>query len=530
MKYKQKFPFTEVSEVIEANVKMPIDEFLKDVRFPYIKNMQDAVDFAMKFASDNPNGNIWCVGDYDVDGLVATSLIYWGFQKLGRNINLRIPHRMSEGYGLSEKIIDEIDDGLIITVDNGIAAIPAIKKAKEKGLYVIVTDHHLPSVDEHGNVVLPPADIIVDPHIDTESEYKDFCGAALAYFFVKKMFPDAELKPLLSLASIATVADMMPLIGANRTLVKDGLLCINKGITVPGLNEIISMKNLSVITEEDYGFLIGPAFNAPGRLYDSGGDKVLSVLNSKISNPALPWQVQELFDINEMRKKIVKDGVVIAESLITDERPIVIFHPSFGEGIVGIIAGQLTEKYGTPSIVFTETHNGLYKGSARSTENIHLKNALDKMKYTMIGYGGHAGAAGVTVSPDKFEEFKKTFVECVGTEDRRSDEMFYDLDITENDIPFMVRELQTYAPYGVGNPKPCFHITLDISKGSFSVMGDGSHFSVDMGSFKLLGFGKTQQYNDYGKPSKIECICNLSMDYSYGRSVIRAEIMDFMPA
>lgn len=526
--FEQRLKATDVEEVIEYNVKMPVSEFLEDVRFPFIKNMREAVALAKKYLAEHPGCTVYIIGDYDTDGLLASTNLEWAFKRLGVNVKIRIPRRMSEGYGLKEKIIDEIDDGLVITVDNGIAAKDAIQKAKDKGLTVIVIDHHLAPRDEDGNMILPPADVIVDPHIEEESEFKMFCGAALAYFFAKEMFPDANLYPLLVLASIATVADVMPLVGANRTLVKDGLELINARKNVPGLNAIIDAKELTVITEEDFGFLFGPIFNAAGRLYDNGGTKVLNVLCSSNTNPALKWQVKELIEINEKRKSIVKESMVIADNLVTDERPIVIYHPSFGEGIVGIISGQLTERYNTPSIVFTLTPNGVYKGSARSTENIHLKNALDKMQSTMLGYGGHAGAAGVSVSPEEFDNFKNAFIENVGTEHNDSDALQYDLEITENDIESMAMEVEKFAPYGEGNPKVRFHLKLDVTNGSYAVMGDGTHFCITMDDYKVMGFGLVSKYEAMGMPKKMEVVCYISYNWYGGQKAINVELIDFI--
>lgn len=517
----------DVKSIIERNTGMTSEQFLKEYHMPEITNIKPAVELTKNFIKEHPECEIVCVGDYDFDGISATSIVYWGFQKLGRNIRLRIPHRMSEGYGLSEKIIDELNDkSLVITVDNGITAVSAIQKAKKRGMTVIVMDHHLPKFDKDGNAELPPADIIVDPHI-YEDEFKPVCGAALAYYFVKEMFPDALLKPLLTLASVATVTDVMPLVMFNRTLVKDGLAAINNGCTVPGLASLIKEKELSVITEEDYGFLIGPVFNAPGRLYDDGGKIGLQVLNARRSDAELPWKVKNLVKINEKRKNIVKESMIIAESLVTEERPIVICHPSFEEGIVGILAGHLTEKYNTPCIVFTKTAEGIYKGSGRSTEHIHLKQKLDKIKDTMLGYGGHAGAAGLSVNPDRFEEFKQAFVKTVGVQDECSSDVYYDLDITENDIEDLAEELQIYAPYGEGNPKPVFHIKLDLSDGDFMIMGDGTHFSISMPRYKVMGFGLLQKYREYECPKKIDAIVYISNDWFRGVNRIKLELIDF---
>lgn len=533
--FKKRDNSKDIASVIERNTKMPIANFLMDVRLPIIDGIKKAVEFVKNYINTHPDCNITIVGDYDSDGINATAIMYWVFAKLNltKNLTIRIPKRISEGYGLNPKIIEEIPSGLLITVDNGIAAHEAIQMAKDKGLAVIVTDHHLPPKDENQKDILPNADIIVDTHIDGDkSEFHDYCGAAIAYAFAREMFPDAKLYPLLVLASIATITDVMPLVGANRTLVKDGLECINKGKNVPGLSTLIQEMGLSHIDEYNYGFDLGPAFNAPGRLYDEGAQKVLELLMAKRDDRSMPYRARNLIAINNVRKGKVREAMELAETLITSERPICIYHPAFEEGIVGIIAGKLTEKYGTPSVVFTDAHNGGMKGSARSTENIHLKNRLDMMKNDeMFGYGGHAGAAGIKIhKAEYFDEFRKKFVETVGTEKIVVTDIMYDLELKEDDIGKAIKELKTYAPYGEGNPKPVFHMTVKIPENEYRVIGDGSHFSVRMNQYTLMGFGLSAKYEACGRPSTIEVVATLAENWFNGRCSNKVEIIDFEPA
>lgn len=533
--FKKRDNSVDIAGVVERNTKMPIEDFLKDVRLPFIDGIKRAVNFVKEYINNNPDCDITIVGDYDSDGINATAIMYWVFAKLGltKHLKIRIPKRISEGYGLNPKIISEISSGLLITVDNGIAAHEAIQMAKDKGLAVIVTDHHLPPKDENQKDILPNADIIVDPHIDGDkSEFHDYCGAAIAYAFAREMFPEANLYPLLVLASIATVTDVMPLVGANRTLVKDGLVCINKQKNVPGLNTLIQEMGLSHIDEYNYGFDIGPAFNAPGRLYDEGAKKVLELLTAKRDDRSMPYRARNLIATNNVRKGKVREAMAVAESLVTSERPICIYDSSFEEGIVGIIAGKLTEKYNTPSVVFTDGSNGGMKGSARSTANIHLKNRLDAMKNDgMFGYGGHAGAAGIKLFNAKdFEAFKKEFVKTVGTEKIVATDIMYDLELAENDIGLAIKELKTYAPYGEGNPKPVFHMTVKIPQNEYRVIGDGTHFSVRMNQYTMMGFGLVEKYEACGRPEEIEIVATLSENWFNGRCSNKVEIIDFEPA
>ena len=186
------------------------EQFFDERLDPHVDQLDEAVAFVRNWMMLNDDETITIVGDYDVDGIVSTDILYEALKKTNRTPVTRLPRRFSEGYGLSEKIIDEISEGLLITVDNGIAALPAIKKAKAKGLSVIVIDHHLPVIGDDGKIILPPADVILDPHVYPEkSEFVDYCGAGLAYRFAKKLLPNLKLIELLNLASLGTVADVM---------------------------------------------------------------------------------------------------------------------------------------------------------------------------------------------------------------------------------------------------------------------------------------------------------------------------------
>lgn len=249
-----------IAEVIERNTSVKAEEFvLLSEKEPFIKNLKETVELIL----NNKGKPFHIVGDYDTDAICATAIMEAGLRRGGIHASTRLPKRFSEGYGLSKKIIDEIDSGVIITVDNGIAAHDAIKAAKEKGLIVIVTDHHLAPENENGIQIFPPADIIVDPAVENESEFHAYCGAAVAYRIVKELAPAFDMTSLMILASIATVADVMPLVGANRKLVIDGLKAVNSGKGVTGLRVLLQkIKLTSHITEDDYGFKLGPIFNA----------------------------------------------------------------------------------------------------------------------------------------------------------------------------------------------------------------------------------------------------------------------------
>ena len=526
--YKKKGICNTIKDVIERN-HPDIKDFLSPNPNPQIVNLKKAVNMLKNIVSDDPNIPIKIVGDYDVDGIKATVIMVKALRMYGLNPSTRIPHRFSEGYGLSEKIIDEISDGLIITVDNGIAAIDAIKKAKEKGLYVIITDHHLPQKKD-GNIILPEADIIVDPWVYEESEYTGYCGAGLAYRFAKELLPKSNLDDLKVLAAIATIADIMPLKGANRLLVQDGLKLINKGRVVPGLRHLLRKLKLEEhITEDDFAFTIGPIINASGRLYDDGASSVLDIFVADWRDYQLPYKCGKLIDINEERKKRLRNAIDSIDLPTHKSTPLVIYDPDWGEGIVGLIAGKLCEKYHVPVIAFTRTKSGQLKGSGRSIPGIHLKNVLDSIpKDILIGYGGHEGAAGLSIKKENLKRFEKEFEKACGTLPEKP-EITYDLELPFNLVDTL-DELDKYAPYGAKNPKVRFHFYFKIDK--VEQLGDGTHIRLSNNntSLELIGFDMYNIYLTMGAPSKIEVIGYLSNQWFNGNSKPQIEMLSFCPA
>lgn len=538
--YIKKDKLNNVKDIVLRNIKENgyTEEQFFDEKEPYLYQLDEAVEFTKDYLMLNDDTVITVVGDYDVDGIAATTNMYWGLvayikqNKINATVKTRLPRRFTEGYGLSEKIIDEINDGLVITVDNGIAAISAIKKAKDKGLSVIVTDHHLPPSNSKGKMMLPPADIILNPHIYPEkSEFEDYCGAGLAYRFIKKLLPDMKLLELLSLTSVATVADIMPLYGANRKLVIDGLKATNNKKVLPGMREL--MINLSMFdghaTEGDYGFKIGPTFNASGRLYDSGADKVLRLLKMNQDDPRIPFKANNLVKTNDKRKEIQRKDMERVMSNYNGDKPVIIYDPEIGEGIIGLVAGRMTEDFHCPSICFTKTDKeGIIKGSARSIPEIHLKNVLDKIQDKMVGYGGHAGAAGLSIELSRLEEFKEAFKNACGEIPSLPDDIYYDIDIDSmEEIPEFTEQLKRYEPYGEANPRVVFHLKCNVNISNYAKIGDGSHFMIKEDNITIMGFGKADEYEEKGKPETLDMVGYLSESWYNNECSYKFEIISF---
>lgn len=537
--FKKRDKCNSVKEVVERNTGISSEEFLKDVVVSHLHNLDETAEFIKSFITKYPHAIIRIVGDYDVDGDTSTSILYFMFLALGFEAKTRIPRRFSEGYGLSEKIVDEMPavsegEALLITCDNGISSYDAIAKAKKKGYVVVVTDHHLPPRDVNGNMILPPADIILNPHIEPEkSDFCEICGATVAYRLAEKLLPDKNLIQLLVLASIGTVCDVMPLVNYNRTLVKKGLEAINQRKVVAGLNAVLTKENFdNHINEEDFGFTIGPIFNAAGRLYDNGAEKVVELLKGKSDN--LAKMAENLHGINDIRKSFVREAMERVKKAYPTgipHKPTVWYDPETKEGIIGIVAGQITEKYAVPSIVFTDTEDeGVLKGSGRCIPEIHLKETLDKIQDLILGYGGHAGAAGLAIKKENLEAFTKAFQDACGDLPELTDEVFYDLELDGSNMKQIADDINIYGPFGEGNPKPILHCRFNLSKGEFKkIGGDKTHFMVKYPNFTIMGFGLVEKYENLDKPSDIECIGYLKENWFNGKMSYQFQISDFEP-
>ena len=516
-------------DVVENNTGVPVGKFIKKSKEPWIKNLSEAVRI-VKSPTSAGHPLVTVVGDYDADGICASLVMAYGLYMAGIPFRVRLPHRFSEGYGLSEKIIDEIKSGIVLTVDNGIAAHTAIKKAKSKGLTVVVTDHHLAARNKDGSPRIPEADVVVNPSIDTESGWHDYCGAAVAYRFVKELL-GADVPELKVLASIATVADVMPLYGPNRDLVNEGLELLNSGYAVPGLKRLVDMMNLSHINEEDYGFGIGPVFNASGRLFDDGSETVLKTLMLPSNSEQLENGLEMLLENNQTRKALTESALKAAESEYGGERPAVIFNPEIGEGIIGLVAGKFCEKYQCPTVCFTRSHNGMLKGSGRSIPGIHLKEALDRIKDILAGYGGHEGAAGLSIKESDLGRFTEAFKTACGKIPPYTDDLYYDLDITQAMLGETGKEQKQYAPYGCGNPKPVYRVKLEVKPEGLRITKDGKHLTYWEPGFKFIGFGMADKYRKlleaHGYPKSLDCVGQITEDWYNERLSYQLQLIDF---
>lgn len=413
-----------VEDVKEANLLQKLEPFSN------LKGIDDAVRLLAKATLQKKK--ICIVADYDVDGATACAIAVRGLRMFGASVGFVVPDRFVHGYGLTPSVVDEAirktNPDLLITVDNGIASNEGVDYARKKGLSVLVTDHHLPGD------VLPNADCIVNPNqggCGFKSKSLAGCGVmfyVLAAFkaYMEKIgaygeMPAPNVFSLLDLVAIGTIADVVKLDSNNRMLVKLGLGLIRSGRTRPGVSALIDVakRNGERLTTTDIGFALGPRINAAGRLEDMTIG--INCLLTDDENTAKKL-AKELDGINKERKKIetdMREQAMELPELGTSENSKVVFDPSFHEGVVGIVASRIKEEFYRPTIVFAEVHGNpdLIKGSGRSIQEVHLRDALDLVfKRTpglILKFGGHAMAAGLTIEKKNFEIFSKEFDHAV---------------------------------------------------------------------------------------------------------------------
>lgn len=466
-----------VSSIEEAHLDKLGVSSTDEVNAWYTKAMRDeykitGIKRVCRLLMENISRPVWIFGDYDVDGICATSIIYRALKWTGfKNVHYRLPHRFSEGFGLNKTMVDEITDenAVIITVDNGIAALEAVSYAKEKGFTVIVTDHHEPVVDEDGNAILPKADIIIDPvAIPKSAGFRGYCGAGIAYKIAKALMKnDRRIQSLLPLAALATVCDHMKLINENFYIVRAGLMRINREtpICVSGLLALIKVLDVSYCDTSTFGYMIGPCVNAPERLQD-GGAEIAVRLFTEDDLDKCTVLANTLIDFNYRRKVAVSNALSKTATNVNMKSipyPLVIYVPDIGDGIIGIIAGELARQYNVPAAVFTDCNiPGFYKGSLRSIDGYNVKANLDKCRDLFEGgtYGGHVSAGGATIKKENFESLREALIEQAETSAPViSNVSYYDVEIKNEQIEEAILENERFQPFGEGNEDLVFKVT-----------------------------------------------------------------------
>ncbi|MEG2660169.1 MAG: single-stranded-DNA-specific exonuclease RecJ [Oscillospiraceae bacterium] len=479
-------------------------------------------------------------GDYDVDGVTATALLYTYLDGLCADVYYKLPNREDDGYGLSVQTVDYMAEkgvNLIITVDNGVSAIEAIAYAAEKGIDVVVTDHHLPPP------VLPNAIAIVNPQLsEDKSEFKALSGVGVAFKLICALegCEPSELMPFYSdLVAIGTVADIMTLTGENRVLVKAGLEVL-QNTDRPGLAALIEACGFAdkELTADNISYGIAPRLNAAGRMDTANTALDLLLCDDTDSAQDL---VATLVENNAMRQKTEQDiAEEVSKKIIEDikyhsERILVVEGRGYHQGVIGIVASRIVERFGKPAIIISIDENGEGKGSGRSVEGISLYDAISGCKDLLIRFGGHAMAAGLSVREENISAFRSAINVFVNANYPVSVRAPLHLDarvdlqkLTAEDI----ESLSLLAPFGNGNPAPLFYIE-NASIDALYPVSDGKHTRIRLksGNACIYGiiFGTSPTALGYTLNSRVDAAVSLSVYAGKQGKMISARIKELRP-
>lgn len=458
-------------DVDESQFDLFLHPDLERMHDPFL--MEDMSRAVRIICHDVEEGHkIRIVSDYDVDGVMSNYILYKGFRRIGGDVDYVIPHRVREGYGISEDIIIRAhEEGVhtIVTCDNGIAANAALSKAKELGMTVLLTDHHqVPFImeEDRKRYILPPADAILNPKKESCTyPFDDLCGAGVAYklieaIYTKREIPKEELNEFLEFVAVATICDVVTLQDENRIFAVQGLKRMRHSANM-GMRALISANGLAdkVLDAYHVGFKLGPCINASGRLESAIASLELFLeddINSALS------RAQDIFNINEERKELTFQGVDRAQEIMEqqEERKVyVIYLSDCHESLAGIIAGKLREQYNHPMLVLVDSEEeGVLKGSGRSIEGYHMYEALQACNDLLLKYGGHAMAAGFSLHKENLDAFANRLNENCKLESKAfAAKVKIDVELPLYYISEdLIEQLDALAPFGKGNEKPLF--------------------------------------------------------------------------
>lgn len=540
---------------------------INDLHDPYLmKDMDKGTEIIKNAIKENKNIVIY--GDYDADGVVSTYILYVALKRCGANVSYYIPDRELEGYGINIdrlRILHGEGCQVLLTCDNGIAAIDEIKLAKELGMSVVVTDHHeVPFIeDKEGNRIatLPEADAIIDvKQEDCQYPFKQLCGASVAYKFATVLYekmniPKEEANKFIEYAAIATICDVVDILYENRVITKLGLEMLNntKNIGLKALIKAVGIEDRK-IKSYHVGFIIGPCINATGRLDKADLSLKLLLCEDPSEADAIAIQLKEL---NERRQALTEEGFENVCEIIEDyryykDKVILVYNSSIHESIAGIIAGRIKEKYNKPTIILTDSKEELFaKGSGRSIEKYNMFEELSKYKNLMEKFGGHQMAAGLSIKKENINELREKL--NLNSPLKESDfipKLTIDSQVPVCDISMdLISDIENLEPFGKGNPGPVFgdkninverFYILGANKNTLKlVLNTKNHNRID-----ALGFNKVDKFvqiltDAYGPQKTQEILryqrCGIKLDLAFvptlntynGITSVQLKLIDF---
>ena len=513
----------------ESSLKKFLEPSLEDLHDPYLlHDMDKAVD---RIRQAIEQGELILVyGDYDADGMTSASIVKESLEQLGAECLVYLPNRFTDGYGPNDSVykyfIGQQGVSLIVTVDNGVAGHEAIDLAQSMGVDVIVTDHH--SMPE----VLPDAYAIVHPeHPEADYPFKQLAGCGVAFKLACALLEEVQVE-LLDLVAIGTIADMVSLTDENRIMVQYGLEVLRNTQRI-GLQELFEIAGISSsdITEETVGFQLAPRLNALGRLADPNPaiDLLTGFDDEEVHEIAL--MIQEK---NEERKEIVQAIYEEAKSLVDPNKSVqVLAKEGWNPGVLGIVAGRLLEELGQTVIVLN-IEDGRAKGSARSIEAVNIFEALDPHRSIFLAFGGHAGAAGMTLEVEQLDalsEILETYVKDKGIAAKGKSRLYLDEELDLESLSLdTVKSFEKLAPFGMDNQKPVFYIR-DFQVENARSMGAGdSHLKLKISkgtaNFEVVAFGQGAKATEFAQTKQLELAVTLSVNQWNGQTTLQLMMVD----
>lgn len=484
-----------------AEILKFINPSMADLCDPFlIRGMEEGVERTLQALRENET--IMIYGDYDVDGITAASLMFLILNKLGANVHYYLPNRLIEGYGLSEEGIIEAEKkhaSLIISVDTGITANREVEYAKDKFIDCVITDHHEPGES------LPLAAAVVNPKVAGDNAVgKELSGVGVAFKFAQGLYrrlgqDQSELDEHLDLVALGTSADVVPLINENRVLTHFGIIQILRS-SKPGLKSLVFECDLmgKEITTSQIVFVLAPRINAVGRL--GGAEKAIKLLTTK--DTATASTIAKFLEVENRRRKSIDESTLeealaqIEKSIdLENDRAIVLHSEGWHQGVIGIVASRLVERYYLPTVLIAVDNNE-GKGSGRSIPGFHLHDALKSCEDLLLRYGGHKYAAGMSIAPENIKKFQERFKQVASDKLKPNDlvrKLQIDAELDLDDIDYdLVEILDRFSPFGPENMKPVF-ITRNLEVvGQAAVVGR-NHLRMRVRSgqkiFDVIGFG-----------------------------------------
>ena len=502
---------------------------LDDLHDPYLLHDMDKAVNRIRRAIEHGEF-ILVYGDYDADGMTSASILKETLEQLGAECLVYLPNRFTDGYGPNASVykyfIEQQGISLIVTVDNGVAGHEAIDLAQSMGVDIIVTDHH--SIPE----VLPDAHAIVHPeHPESDYPFKHLAGCGVAFKLACALLEEVQVE-LLDLVAIGTIADMVSLTDENRIMVQYGLEVLRNTQRL-GLQELFEIAGISSsdLTEETVGFQLAPRLNALGRLDDPNPaiDLLTGFDDEEVREIALMIQ-----DKNEERKEIVQAIYEEAKSLVDPNKSVqVLAKEGWNPGVLGIVAGRLLEELGQTVIVLN-IEDGRAKGSARSIEAVDIFEALDPHRELFIAFGGHAGAAGMTLEVEQLDalsEILETYVKDKGIDAKGKSKLYLDEELDLENLSLeAVKSYERLAPFGMDNQKPVFYIR-DFQVENARSMGAGdSHLKLKISkgtaNFEVVAFGQGAKATEFAQTKQLELAVTLSVNQWNGQTTLQLMMVD----